>query len=173
MEAADRLLDWLTAHFGHMEEFRSLVVRRLAGISDKHKDWPSAELLLTHALDFDDSLFAEEEQNLFVDEIRESKRFLRVFQKLQVEEDEDVYQRLVGWTSDGLKTLVQLAGEREDGPLGWTSDQHVFAVCSGVILSGVALRDDPVCELLLDRLVEVGGKSGLHGALLGMAEEGR
>jgi hypothetical protein len=130
--------------------------------------------LLTQALDFDDSLFAEEEQNLFVDEIRESKRFLPVFHKLRLGEEEEVYQGLVSWATDGLETLVRHAGEKEDGPLGWTADQHVFAVSARVILSAVALRrNDAACGALLDRLVEIGGKSGLHGSLLAMAQDGK
>lgn len=174
LEASDRLLDWMATNFRDEGEFRSVAVRRLAGVSNRYANWPSAETLLTQALDFDDSLFAEEEQNLFVDEIRESKRFLHLFGKLKIGEEEEVYQHFVSWTVDGLKTMVRLVDEKEDGPLGWTADQHVFAVCAGVILSAVALRrSDAACGELLDRLVEIGGKSGLHGSLLAMAQGGK
>ena len=38
------------------------------------------------------------------------------------------------WVVEGLGYIVQLAGMATDGPLGWTTDQHVFAVCARVVM---------------------------------------
>jgi hypothetical protein len=72
---------------------------------------------------------------------------------------------------EGMKCLLGLA-EREDGPLGWTSDQHVFAVCARVLMCAVAVAraggDARVGELLRE-FGGLGEKVRLHGSLLEMA----
>ena len=71
-----------------------------------------------------------------------------------------------------INRLVE--SEKVDGPLGWTTDQHVFAVCARVVLCAVALvkRGGGGCEevgRLLARFRSVGEKGRVHGVLLEMA----
>lgn len=114
--------------------------------------WEPAKAQLDRVLHFDDSLFAVEEQNLFVDEVRETNRWVDVFQRLQwgrstemdargEDEDEDsvLIKQLVTWVRDGLLYLGALAGEKKDGPLGWASDPAVFAICTRLVRVSVAL----------------------------------
>jgi hypothetical protein len=144
-----------------------------------------AEEQLRRALDFDDSLFAAEDQNLFIDEVRETARWRRALLRLPSRDgsgddadadamtDESPLGCLRAWAAAGLKCLIGLAaGKEEDGPLGWTSDQHVFAVCARIVMCAVAIGGigkDPALADLLREFREVGGKTRLHGSLLEMA----
>ena len=136
IEAAGRLLQWLAVTFGSLPPFRAVVAHRIIGT------WkPAAEQLAT-ALRFDDSLFAVEEQNLFVDEVRETKRWVSVFDSLPwaagSDADKDaaaaaVLASLGSWVRGGLDKLTELAQRQEDGPLGWASDAHAFAIATRIV----------------------------------------
>ncbi|KAG5930390.1 hypothetical protein E4U42_001636 [Claviceps africana] len=143
LEAASRLLHFLTGHFGQSPLFRSIVADRLVG----HRGtWPSpdrsppawepAKTQLDRVMRFDDSLFAVEEQNLFVDEVRETTRWVDAFCRLH---DRALTDRLAGWVHDGLVHLATLAADTEDGPLGWASDPAVFAICTRLVRVSAAL----------------------------------
>ena len=169
--AADRLVTWMGEHFAGSHEFASRVVGRMVGQAySPVLALTPAEELLKEAMDFDDSLFAAEDQNLFIDEIRETIRWSRVLTARN--------EGLKGWVEQGLDSLLRLIDEKrgaddEDGPLGWMSDQHVFAICARVVLCAVAVvkvgEDDGKVRELLGRLV---GMKGVHGSLVEMGKAG-
>lgn len=164
LEAANRLLHFLTEHFGQSPLFHSIVADRLVGhygtcaattsqIRSPHT-WEPAKVQLDRVMRFDDSLFAVEEQNLFVDEVRETKRWVDVAERLEwghtrMDEDTDkqhvgnqhpaLVDKLVEWVQDGLVHLATLAHVNKDGPLGWASDPAVFAICTRLVRVSVAL----------------------------------
>jgi hypothetical protein len=170
--AGDGLVQWLWEHFGDTEEFKARAVCKMAG-------QPYAEpLLLTpaedqfrKALDFDDSLFAAEEQNLFIDEVRETRRWQRAYEMLNPSDNQPAFDCLSRWVEAGLSHLVGLT-QKEDGPLGWTSDQHVFAVCARVLLCAVTVakfgKGGGIMGLLKE-FVALGETRKIHGSLLDMA----
>ena len=171
--AADNLVHWLREHYaGRSDEFAARVVSRMVGqpySADSLRPVPAAEMLRT-AMDFDDSLFAAEEQNLFVDEVRETGRWRGAL----VAGESSSGRCLEEWVEAGLRCLIGLVAERRDGPLGWTSDQHVFAVCARVLMCAVAVaarRGEGAGGggELLREFREVGGRAGIHGSLLAMA----
>ena len=180
IEAAERLLEWLTERFGDDEVFQTAVACRMVGqtsgsgilAADVREIEPVNEKLAA-AMKFDDSLFAVEEQNLYIDEVRETQRWKRVFSSLSWDPAAERFDLPRRWAASGLRALIELA-KREDGPLGWTSQPAVFAVCSRIMLSGVAFGGTGHCpemEGLLGRLGEVGRESQLHGLLLGLLDE--
>ncbi len=174
--AADGLVPWLRERFAESEEFGARVVCRMVG-----QPYPAGELRLVpaevqlgKAMEFDDSLFAAEDQNLFVDEVREAVRWRGA---LGGSGGGETPSASVGclrdWAEAGLRCLIGLLAEREDGPLGWTSDQHVFAVCARVLVcagavAGMEEKTGAVGELLHE-FGAVGAKRGIHGSLLAMA----
>ncbi|KAK4650207.1 hypothetical protein QC762_705330 [Podospora pseudocomata] len=136
-----------------------------------------AETKLGKALDFDDALFAAEEQNLFVDEVREAREWRRgLVGAIEANKNgERVLKEWKEWTVQGLKAVVKVMKEkREDGPLGWTSDQKVFAVVARVLISArgvLAVDEGEEVEVLLGEVVEMGRGGLLHGGLVGLALE--
>ncbi|KAF9875574.1 hypothetical protein CkaCkLH20_06955 [Colletotrichum karsti] len=172
LDAADRLLSHISTHYAAASSFRALLAGRMTGQTEQTA-WTSAEAQLTEALRFDDSLFAIEEQNLFVDEVREARRWAAVFDSVAVSGGGD--DRLARWTVDGLDALFKLAKEvhTDDGPLGWTSAPDVYAVCARIVICATALAKAGVnVEVFGEKLGElrsIGKKGRLHGLLLEMA----
>lgn len=197
MEAVNSLLRWMTNHFGHLEEFKVETVCRMIGSSSRsgtlapagspppslggsgeptanstplllHR-WTPAEAQLARALTSDDALFFVEEQNLFIEEVRETVRWADIaFRSLRWNNTGPAdgsssppppppLLALESWATQGLRALIRLlitdsttsittsigdgGGESggSDGPLGWTSKPAVFAICARVLLSARAL----------------------------------
>jgi len=169
LEAADRLLDYLAAHFGSLPEFQNVVVCRLAGVSPRLEQWPDVRLAVEQAINFDDSLFAQEEQNLFIDEVRELRRFQRVARGLSWGPGDECLRRLARWTTAGLKMIGE-STYRDDGPLGLATDQHYFALCARLVISGVVLSritEEPGLQQLIVAVTK-DGKTDFHGSLTAM-----
>lgn len=179
--AADRLAVWMSETFFGEAEFQDHLVFHLttgsSPVAEKSTDLTSAAEQLLTALQFDDSLFATEEQNLFIDEVRETRRWQRELIARASGSDNmtsgPAFAKLSKWTEEGLKYLVRMVRENNDGPLGWTSDQHVFAACARVLLCAVAVvkavSAESVVGEALKKFREVGEKGGLHGSLLEIA----
>lgn len=192
VDAADALLTWLRERFGHTNEFRAYVACRLVGdplialdigVQDLNA-WTAPEKLFAEALEVDESLFAVEEQNLFIDEVRETQRWADVFNALprdydQTEGDGGVAGKVLimdssldalkRWVEKALDALVAQIGH-DDGPLGWASNADAFALCHRVLVCGTVMA-----ELLgeegagisdaLARVKDNGQASRLHGLL--------
>ncbi|KAK2050667.1 hypothetical protein LZ31DRAFT_512065 [Colletotrichum somersetense] len=190
LNAAPLLLARIARDYRDAPAFHALLASRLAGCGGGRDAWEPAEMQLATALRFDDSLFVVEEQNLFIDEVRESTRWAAAL--------EDVFSpssssssssspsvaatatALTQWTSSGLDALLGLVSpdrgddDAIDGPLGWASDPQVYAVCARVLVCAAALTrtDAAGAELLrgkLERFRSAGQRRRLHGLLLDLA----
>lgn len=106
---------------------------------------------LSGAMEDDDSLFVEEEQNLFIDEVREAKLWSRIFEETALDTwnweraDFDIentwsqpHAAVAAWVMEGLLALNALLA-KDDGPLGWTSKPTVFALATRLLLSANAI----------------------------------
>jgi len=187
MEANRRLLAWLVKYYGATTstggEFQTQVACRMMGhypLSSRLRSdtvlgqWQPAEQQLASAMRFDDSLFVIEEQNLYIDEVREARRWREAFQGISYKNDNggnsEVLTALVEWTSSGLKRLAQLA-ESDDGVLGWASKPDVFAICARIANLGAALAgSSSEIQEELQKFVDAGQKTRVHGLLLSMCE---
>lgn len=193
VDAAEALLSWLREHFGHTNEFRAYVACRLVGDPIVALDigvqdlaaWAPPEQQFAQALEVDESLFAVEEQNLFIDEVRETQRWADVFRALprdydQTEGDDGVAGKVLvmdssldalkGWVERALEVLAVQVGQ-DDGPLGWASGADAFALCHRVLACGKVLaevlgEERTVITSSLARIKEIGQASRLHGLLL-------
>lgn len=173
IEAANRLLSWLAQRYSDNPTFRQIIVRRIVGDTR----YPSPELnavsvndQLQEAMKFDDSLFVIEEQNLFVDEVRETQRWISVHENLEWQSNDPALETLTTWTSAGLKATQSLASQ-EDGPLGYGSKPEVFAILSRVIRTSATLsRNHTSAELResIDKSSSVlhNGQGHMSGLLL-------
>ncbi|ERS99081.1 hypothetical protein HMPREF1624_04276 [Sporothrix schenckii ATCC 58251] len=180
-EAARRLPMWLASRFGASVGFVKQAAARMEGHSSTFEVtlWPSAATLLEEALEFDDALFLVEEHNLYVDEVREAKRWAAV---IAGNTEGDGIGSLTGWLANGLEALVShvRGPDGDDGPLGWTAAPGVFAVCARLILGTRAVLAHQIeatdtnlqrLSTLLTTFQEAGEKAHVHGLLLAMAKE--
>ncbi|KAF4124146.1 hypothetical protein GMORB2_5862 [Geosmithia morbida] len=145
LEASDRLVTWLTATFASSDAMRETVVARLTGArSTTTLAWKPASAQLDDALTVDDSLFAVEEQNLFIDEVREAKRWTSALVSMDWSSSSSplLLKKLDSWLQEGLVRLQKLLEDGYDkgyGPSGWASIPQPFAVCSLVLLGSVTM----------------------------------
>ncbi|KAI1450812.1 putative death-receptor fusion protein-domain-containing protein [Annulohypoxylon stygium] len=196
VEAGRRLLHQLLLWYGANDEFKAYVACRMIGhiatttnISDGVgggvspanllSSWTPASTQLAEAMRFDDSLFVIEEQNLYVDEVREVRRWSSVFSSLPLTPTSPssstslVEITLSQWILAGLQTLTGLAkSDGRDGALGWTSKPEVFAICARILVGGAALAAAGNKEVAdeLRRFRDEGRKAEIHGLLLGMCD---
>lgn len=184
LAASWKLLQWLHQDFGRTKAFRTALMCRIANINSKTTNkLETAEQQLAAAMLDDDSLFVEEEQNLYIDEVREAIAWTPLLATTTAQRplsDEETSQ-MSSWALAGLLTLTRLANT-EDGPFGWSSKPRVFAICMKVILAAKALiaRYDKDLEMeMIDEsgqgkplrdavhcLLEVGRRNNLHPVLL-------
>lgn len=128
--------------------------------------------LLGQAGKEDNALFVEERQNLFIDDVREAERWADILKVLSHSAVEKFAPAFEEWVLEGLSALLDSAKEI-DGPLGWTSKPEVFALGMRVIIAARVLLDwidegysrirKEEVRRFLEQLVEIGGRTGLHG----------
>lgn len=195
VDAADALLSWLGARLGHTNELRAYAACRLAGSAIVAADlgaqdlaaWTPPRDQLAAALRVDESLFAVEEQNLFVDEVREAERWAGMLRALAWEREgeeemvvvEGALAALKRWAEGALEGVADLVRRADDGPLGWASGADAFALCCRVLVCGRMLAGLLGGEAqgvdivrLLGQIREAGRASRLHGLLLSVLGDG-
>ncbi|KAI1492499.1 hypothetical protein F5X96DRAFT_626647 [Biscogniauxia mediterranea] len=217
IEAGDRLVRWLSARYARDETFRAHVASRMIGASSypsypsspssssplllfttttsssssPHPPWiPPAAQLLADALRPDDSLFVVEEQNLYVDEVREARRWSAAYVAVTSllppsPSTTTVRYQLEAWLLAALRELTRLAADssEENGshPLGWSSKPQVFAIAARVLLGASAVvavstseeegRSTEIREALA-RFRDLGPGRRVSGLLLGLCRCG-
>jgi hypothetical protein len=149
LAAREEIVKYLVFVNARTTSFVWSVVQRMTGnnesiLESEVVSLKSAESQFSEALLEDDALFVEEEQNLFVDEVREMKLWSNVLGELTQQSREALYERpassehskpleaLAMWTADGLATLNKTL--KADGPLGWTSKPSAFAASMRVLV---------------------------------------
>jgi hypothetical protein len=191
LAASEKYAFWLQQNFPGNQFFSWNVICRVSGsesvIYDKTADLHSAADQLSAAMKQDDALFVEEEQNLFIDEVREVKLWSNILAGLVLENNMDDHlqtqiQTLAHWVQAGLEKL-NVPAQEIDGPLGWTSNPKVFAICTRILLSAKTLLGEgrqsaTLPEKLaasgcqdsirkgLDTFMDLGAKKNIHPSLL-------
>jgi hypothetical protein len=202
LAAASKLLGWLEQNFGDTETFHIIALQRITGneydatLRHFKGELGSVEKQLKVAILNDDSLFVEEEQNLYRDEVREVIAWTSIILTSKRPLWKETMTRLSSWALEGIRALTRLA-ENFDGPLGQTSTRPVFSTCMRVILtaktvlscvteesrnaSGIlptsdnderettsqpALSEQKELCRAIDRLITLGARNNLHPVLL-------
>ena len=161
LPAQTELIRFLNQYFCHSPLWTWNNVCRITGNNFQIFEKQPARLhpakhALRKALGRDDALFAEEKQNLFIDEVREARQWTAAFENVALERArccqtdsmgkplnkdnrQDLAQSaLAAWTVKGLKYMRKLM-EVEDAPLGYVSNPAIFAACMRIILASNAI----------------------------------
>jgi hypothetical protein len=179
-------IKFLVNRFSAEKDFQKIIHSRLLGFDPKQfrrvgedaSEPASFEECLASALAQDDSLFAEEEPNLYADEVRECRVWAAVLVSTSGQSEFDAIQEdVAAWALNGLYILTRYTAEYEDVPGGWTSEAKVYALLSRVIICSYSCLKrcwldgditNPLCvrvEESLDKLYKVGMESFLHPLL--------
>ncbi|PLB55905.1 HEAT repeat protein [Aspergillus steynii IBT 23096] len=113
---------------------------RIGGSTQRKRLSSVSDLISEHRQE-STTLFEEEKQNLFVDEVREVERWSGQLLRLtKGSYDDRLTVSVSQWVSDGLSYLIELAvdgaGSGKDGFIGWTSKPETFTL--GVRLINLA-----------------------------------
>ncbi|EFQ99539.1 hypothetical protein MGYG_02552 [Nannizzia gypsea CBS 118893] len=126
--AASAVASSLTSQYpGSCQVFEGALQRFLGASDQKRLFVPVAETL-NRAMKESTALFAEEKQNLYVDEVREIKlwsQHLTLLENTAI--NNHLYQPFGTWVMEGLGYLnQQVADQAKDSILGWTSNIDIF-----------------------------------------------
>ncbi|KFY22578.1 hypothetical protein V493_06499 [Pseudogymnoascus sp. VKM F-4281 (FW-2241)] len=186
--SAQAFSHWLYDHYSTCEQFLAETLRRIT--SGNTVDGftgieplvlPDTRVALMHAMVPDNALFAEEEQNLYIDEMREARLWCGIFARAEGSQWDRVTAKLVLWAVKSMRTMMAI--EDRDGPLGWMSKPKVFAICARVVVAARMLAErfgtmegvkgkpllEPVVAALMEAgrsLLERGRTKSLHPLLM-------
>ena len=123
--------------------------------------------MMSEARKPDTALFVEEKQNLYVDEVEETRCWANVLSTSEYAEiATTAASTLSTWTLDGLDYLAKVIASEEDGPLGWTSKPEVYSLGMRIISAAKVFIQRGVeldrCIMLLKEILQKGTKSQLH-----------
>ena len=89
----------------------------------------SPKNLLHKALQADTTLFGEEKQNLYLDEIKEAQLWSRLLKSMSKDSSlRHIADVLRSWAIDGIECLTTKAEVEEDGALGWATNPEVLTL---------------------------------------------
>lgn len=137
LAAQKPFFSWLVNSFANKGCLLVTTLQRLTGCDGDAAE--SVKSQLTLAMQEDETLFVEEEQNLFSDEIRETRVWAEILLSAQDPSWKPVLKILSSWVIEGFKFMRSRINLQDDGPGGWTSNPKVFEICMRVILTGNAL----------------------------------
>ena len=191
--AASTLLKFLGSIYANSKNLSLKATTRMMGVKAQNSERRNSEgavalhlepvsNLMSTARQEDHSLFAEEKQNLYRDDVQETQRIAQLLLFLQPSAvDPAVVCLLRDWTLAGLETLIETAkAEGQDGPLGWTSKPAVYTLGMRIIVVAKViinwdLADERGREIewlaeAVKQFLEVGALQGLHGLWMKEAE---
>lgn len=137
LAAQKAFFSWLVNIFGSDKFLCKTTMQRLTGWDEG--DLESVNSQLARAMQETDTLFVEEEQNLFSDKVRETRIWAEILLSARDPIWKPCLKLLSSYVIKGLQSMHSIIIEKEDGPGGWTSNPEVFAICMRVILTGNAL----------------------------------
>ena len=170
--ASQKLAGFILQTWGSKEDFIAEAISRAFGIKPQG-DTPSVAEKLSALQEIDTALFAEEKQNLFINDAREAKLWSQILLHIDASAiPSKLLRRITGWVSEGLATLVRNAREELHGALGWSTNPEVYVLGLRVLLGlEVLLTWAKVGRRLSVRPSELRAELGVLLAL-GSADDG-
>lgn len=145
--ASQLLSDFIVDNYAGSSLLCTRVVRFITGQdtrvggSTQRKRLSSVSDLVSEYRKESTTLFEEEKQNLYVDEVREVDRWSgKLLRLTEGSYDEHLTKSVFQWVSHGLSYLIELvvdgSGSGKDGFIGWTTNPETFTL--GVRLIDIA-----------------------------------
>jgi hypothetical protein len=123
--ATQQLAELLTRRWPESSELFETAISRAFVVSSQ--DVKSVEQQLQSFDKAEYALFAEEKQNLYIDDVRETRIWAKVAMHVPASvAQEGTAPSLIKWTVDGLTALKSKFEVSIDGPLGWSTNDSAF-----------------------------------------------
>ena len=128
--ASIQLTRFLWENFADSPVLFQGALRRFLGRTHEKTIFVSVSSAYAKAKQEPTMLFAEEKQNLYIDELQEAKTWGGVLGHLAYPNSgvSHLASKFCSWVSDGLKTLADVVRDEEsqDGVLGWSTQPDIF-----------------------------------------------
>ena len=175
-----RLMQLIIDHYAQSNSLWSEAVLRLTGMSTFQGMLQgtttaggssficSLSVMFEAAKAPDTTLFVEEKQNLYIDEVEEARFWADSLSEISSAESliDMLSHTLVIWTIEGLEFLASTVADEQDGPFGWTSKPEVFTLGMRLILAAKVLISHGIrastCKILLKDILQKGIERQLH-----------
>ncbi|KAI5194462.1 hypothetical protein E4T38_09568 [Aureobasidium subglaciale] len=129
LAANQGIAEFIAAAFGSSERAALSAISRATGNAVNGSFPDSIKQSLAEKNGAGPSLFAQEKQNLFIDETREAKLWSSIAARLQPTAFSfRLLMNLCTWVIDGLDVLIAETEARPDQPLGWSRKAEVFTL---------------------------------------------
>lgn len=157
--ATQQLAELLTRRWPDNTDLFDTAVLRAFGV--RTGGVKSAEQLLQSFEKAEYALFKEEKQNLYIDDVRETRLWAKVAMHLSGSAvQEALLMDLTKWTVDGIAALVDKFKFSIDGPLGWSSEENAFLLGLQIVhaaevlllLAGQGVAPSVLTDILRDGL---------------------
>ena len=161
--ATQQLAELLTRRWAANTELFATAIVRAFDVSSRGANSVEQQLQSFEKAEY--ALFAEEKQNLYIDDVRETRIWAKVAMHVSASAVQDavLLEGLAEWTVDGLGALKNKFERTVDGSLGWTSEENAFLL--GLRVLGAA-------EVLRGGLVEVVEAARRRGGNVSWVREG-
>ncbi|KAF2215287.1 hypothetical protein CERZMDRAFT_36176, partial [Cercospora zeae-maydis SCOH1-5] len=132
--ASQRLLTFCVGRWPDSSDFVAHAFQRAFDFSNTGTVPQPIAQQLEASTQSDTALFAEEKQNLYIDEAKEVRVWSQVLQKLSLSAiDKSLIAKLAQWAVAGLHTLTSHSESNADGALGWTTQPGTYVLGLKVI----------------------------------------
>lgn len=123
--ATQQLAELLTRRWPDCSQLFDAAVSRAFGVVDQLAQSVEHQLKSFEKAEY--ALFAEEKQNLYIEDVRETRIWSKVARHISASAVQNaVLANLSQWTVAGLDTLKNKFETSVDGPLGWSSNDNAF-----------------------------------------------
>lgn len=137
--SSQKLLGLCVSRWPESEDLAATALRRAFNLSEDWSPQPVAGQI-TALSKGDTALFAEEKQNLYIDDAREVRVWSQVAQRISSRAiSGELMAFLAAWVDAGLDALEIQAQRTVDGALGWSSKADVFTLGLRVIFGAEVL----------------------------------
>jgi hypothetical protein len=127
--ASRKLIEFCLARWSANSQLSGLAFERAFGIAEGSLPEPAVKQLTAARDQGDFALFAEEKQNLYLDEALEVRTWSRVIQQLSPNAiSKHLLHTLARWVEEGLVALAEQSNDSHDGALGWCTNADVFTL---------------------------------------------
>ena len=114
------------------------IARKNAGVQEKkyvlsvHPDYK-----LSDAMEENTSLFVEERQNLFIDDVQEFERWTRVIRAMPASYVKITLETgtIAKWIQETLGAFIEVSHHQPCGPITWSSKLEVYVLCMRLLFT--------------------------------------
>ena len=177
--ATQQLAELLTRRWPDNADLFASAISRAFGVSKRSEKSVEQQFQSFEKAEY--ALFKEEKQNLYIDDVRETRMWAKVAMHVSSSAvREALLSDFTEWTVEGIAALVDRFKFSTDGPLGWSSEENAFLLGLQVVhaaevlllLAGQGVAPSVLTDVLRDGLTALVEIARVRGGNVSWIREG-